>query len=255
MDLTTAVVAFLQQCRQRRRAGATIDQYAYQLQRLWLPWRAQQGLPADVARLTLAECQTYLDYLAHTHINRRTGQVGLSAETLYSAWRTLRVFWHYALSQGWLAPQDATFGETVVLPQPRATPAPPAPPPAWAALLAACAQLADPEERARNRVVLRLLEAGLRPGQVAALQDATVDLRERRGQITRPNGRPLIVTWGADAAIALRAYRRVRSGPPDGALVRSIYSSGAGQPLTIGTVRRIVHRMAQLAGLLPTDLP
>jgi len=252
MCITHAVAGFLNHCRQRRRAAPTIDLYRYQLEVLRLGWRRHQCLPDAITDISLVELQAYLDYLTYEHVNRRSGQVGLAAETRASAWRVLRAFWYFAQAQGWLdASQHAYFQCGALRPPPRVLLQPSTDrQSALPALLAACAQLADPEERARNRAVLRLVEAGLRPWHIAALTDEVWDRKERRARLSC-DGRAVVVRWDYAAAVALRAYACVRSGPPGGSLFRNLCSHGESLPLSASAVRRLVGHMAKLAGITP----
>lgn len=97
-------------------------------------------------------------------------------------------------------------------------------------------------------VIALLLHAGLRVGELAALEMADVDISERRGEVVvrqGKGGKERTVPLNIDARRALKAWYDVR--PKDAG--QRLFTGKGGQPLTERGVQHMVKRYAEAAGL------
>jgi site-specific recombinase XerD len=125
-------------------------------------------------------------------------------------------------------------------------------------LLAEAMRNLDPEEAARDEVILRLLwETGLRVHELADLTHEQVNLRARQAVIVGKGGKQAMVFWGPLAASALLRYLAVRRGRAQrGPLLRGASSRNSGGPITTNLVRCLIKRIAKRAGVeLPKGSP
>jgi site-specific recombinase XerD len=255
MNIDQVIAAFLDHRRGRRCSLRTIEQYRYQLEDLWLTWRRRQQLPDDLALISPDEIIAYFRYLLQEHINQHTGKIGLAPATAASGWRVIRALWNFAARRKWLAiDQLDFFKDDELIPRPAVdermqrmieddT---------VLALLAACGDADDPEERALNFAIVRLLaDTGARASELAGLKLEDLDMKERRAKVIGKGNREEWIFWGYRTSIALRAYLLAR-GPAEGTLFRSVSKQNRGAPLSTNAMRLLMKRLAKKA---ETKLP
>jgi site-specific recombinase XerD len=245
MDHLVAINQFLAHRRGRNRSIRTIEQYHYQLIELWHAWIVHHAESLD--QITLDHLLAYFDYLRNGRKNHRTGGIGLSAETIGGAWRTLRAFWRYCHRRTWLTDQQALwFSDDELLPRPHV---PQRIRPVLAdevlhALLCACSKLDHHELRYREHaIILILAQSGMRIGELVSMRDSAMRLDDRAAIITSKGGREDWAFWGAEADSAIRRYLRYRGHQGDG----STWLRLSGAAMTVSDVRKAITHVAELA--------
>jgi site-specific recombinase XerD len=176
-----------------------------------------------------------------------------------AAHRTLRSFWIFLDNEELLTPQQARFFTNNRIPVPEVveSPRPYCDEQNLAQLLAACGDGFD-EESARNRAAILLLyESGMRVGELCALEDPYVHLRERQAQVLGKGNRWRPVFWQPPGAVALIRYVLLRRGSRDrGPLFRGTSQRNDGGPMTPDAIRSAIKRIANDAGItLPPGCP
>jgi integrase len=253
-----AVESFMQHRMLRGVRSGSLVLYRRWLQ-FWQAWRAQRGLSSELAAVTVGDLRDFFlyarqEHAPHGHPTKR----GLSPGSLDSLWRLLSAFWTYCDGEGWLTVEQSRFFRSGRIPRPRR---PDRIHDTYDAkvldtMLDACigmhhpGQQADPEQEARDQVILLLLaSSGMRIGELESLHDAHVDLVQMQAQVTGKSG-PRWVFWDERTATALRRYLELRSGPPSGPLLRSTWGQRRGRdPLSTSALRAMIKRVAARAGV------
>jgi integrase/recombinase XerD len=250
MDIDTAIVAFLEHRKARRRSPHTITQYDYHLNHLWQTWRSRKHHPRELTSITIEQLADFFTYLAEEHFNQRTKQAGLSPETINCAWRTLRAFWRFNTRRKWLTDdQKDFFQDDEHIPRPTIDQRmrPVLEDKTLQALLEACTTFNDTEERARNRaLVLILAETGARVSEVVGMFDEKIRLDERCAAIIGKGNREEWIFWHLSGDRALRTYLNARSGHAGGPVFRRLTDSDG---LISDDVRKILKTLAQIGGV------
>ena len=98
-------------------------------------------------------------------------------------------------------------------------------------------------------IILLILHAGLKLGELVNLRVADFELSEEGGAITvrRHDGeRKRVVVLSSEVCLALQAYLRVRLAPPT---VEHLFLSQKGTPISARSVQRLIREHAVAAGL------
>ncbi len=98
-------------------------------------------------------------------------------------------------------------------------------------------------------IVLSVLHAGLKVGDLVKLRVADFEPSEEGGTITvrrRDGGRKRAVALSPQVCLALQAYLRVRLAPPT---VEYLFLSQKGTPISARSVQRLIREYAAAAGL------
>ncbi len=254
--LNEAVRRFLDHRRRKRRAVATLDLYARQIEN-WERWRETHGGEDRLQAVTLDELRGFFASLDDAR---------MAPATILGHFRTLRALWNF------LRYEEDETGECVLsatqlrfflngrIPLPRnpVREQPALPQHDYELLLAEAMSNPDAEEASRDEALLRLLwESGMRVHELASLTHEQVNLRYRRATIVGKMDKQATVFWGPQAAAALLRYLAVRRGRAHrGALLRGVSSRNDGGPVTTNLIRALIKRLADRAGVtLPKGSP
>jgi site-specific recombinase XerD len=263
MQLEQAIDLFLDH--RRRRTVGTRSQYRRWLV-TWLTWLNRQGRPSDIASIEIADFRNFLTYLEQEHIphgeNPRRpalSRQGLQPATIAAARRTRRAFWRFLDNEELLTPRQSRFfgNNRIPLPEVIEPPRPYIEHETLTRLLEACGDGLD-ETSARNRTILLLLyESGMRVGELCALDDCNVKLRERQAMVLGKGNQWRPVFWQPAGGFALIRYRLLRRGPRDaGPLFRGTSSYNDGGRMSPDSMRSIIKRIAKNADIaLPEGCP
>jgi len=263
MQIEQAIRMFLDH--RRRRCVETRRHYQRWLTE-WRDWRTRRNLIDDVAAVEIGDFRDFLKYLEEEHIPhirnpRRPAlkQCGLQPASVAAARRTLRSFWIFLENEELLTARQARFFGNNRIPAPEVVESPRryCDEQTLALLLAACGDGFD-EESARNRAIIFLLyESGMRVGELCALEDSHVDLRERQAHVFGKGKRWRPIFWQPPGAVALIRYVLLRRGAREnGYLFRGTSDRNNGGQLTPDTVRCLIKRIASNAGIsLPPGCP
>lgn len=256
MNIEDAITAFLEHRKARRRSPGTLKQYNYHLNDLWQTWRHDHGHADDMTTIAVEQLARYFTYLAHEHINKRTGNPGMSPETINCAWRAIRAFWNFSAKRKWLTEdQKDYFKDDEYIPRPAVDERmrPVLDDQVLHAILDACNTLQDPEERTRNRAIVQMFaESGMRVSELAGMLDSKVLEKERCAAIIGKGNREEWVFWHNGTARALKAYLRVRA-KPTGTVFRRL---GGVEAMNADDIRKVVKDMARIAGVeVPAGAP
>ncbi len=109
----------------------------------------------------------------------------------------------------------------------------------------------------QRAVILLLYESGMRIGELCALEDPYVKLREREAQVLGKGNQWRPVFWQPPGAVAFIRYVLVRRGPRDrGALFRGTSPRNDGGSMTPDAIRGMIKRIAAEAAItLPKGCP
>jgi site-specific recombinase XerD len=231
MRLSTAVEAFLTDCRARRLAVRTTDFYAWQLGQA-LTWLAGQEVTA-LADFTADHFRRYLVSLQDRN---------LAAASQHAAARALRAFLNFCEREDLLT--GANPARKVKMPQLDKHTLPAVALADVRKLLDACEDSYDP---LRDVAIIRLLtDTGLRAAELCAL--TVGDVTGKRVQVRHGKGDKARVVFIGDATRrALDAYLSTRPGVgPGDALIVSLETGGA---LTYIGLRQILARLGKRAGV------
>ncbi|MEN9937238.1 MAG: Tyrosine recombinase XerD [Chloroflexota bacterium] len=263
VQLDLAIQMFLDH--RRRRTLATRRQYRRWLL-TWFDWLTRQGKPNELAPIEIGDFRDFLTYLEDEHVPhgrnpRRPAapRPGLQPASVAAARRTLRAFWKYLDNEELLTPRQSRFFGNNRIPMPEVI-EPPRPYIEWETLnrlLEACGDGLD-ETSARNRAILLLLyESGMRVGELCALEDNHVNLRERQAQVLGKGNQWRPVFWQPPGGFALIRYVLMRRGARDaGPLFRGTSTRNDCGKMSPDSVRSMIKRVAEDAGIaLPPGCP
>jgi integrase len=255
--LSAAVASFLAQRRLEGVSDKTHDLYVHWFG-FWRRWRAANGLPDELATVTIDELRQFFTYARFDHVRPHRAHRGLSVASLDALWRLLSSLWHFCDGEGWLLPEQAKFFSSKRLPRPRRKPRihDTYDPSVLDALLAACIgahhpqHAPDPEQEARDQALLLLVaDTGMRIGELCSLHDRSTYRAEMQAIVDGKTG-PRWVFWRERTAAALDRYLEMRSGPPNGPLLRSTWGQRRGvEGITTDAVRALYKRLAARAGV------
>jgi site-specific recombinase XerD len=263
MHLDEAIRLFMDH--RRRRTIETRQHYQHWLTE-WRDWRIAHTLPNEIVAVQIEDFRGFVRYLEDEHIPHSSNphrppvnRHGLMPASVGAAYRTLRSFWIFLDNEELLTPQQARFFTNNRIPVPEVieSPRPYCDEQDLAQLLAACGDGFD-EESARNRAIILLLyESGMRIGELCALEDPYVHLRERQALVLGKGNRWRPVFWLPPGAVVLIRYVLLRRGPRDrGALFRGTSLRNNGGPMTTDAIRSMIKRIADDADIeLPHGCP
>jgi site-specific recombinase XerD len=263
MHIDEAIRQFMDH--RRSRALGTRRHYQYWLTE-WRDWRTAHDLPYEIAAVEIDDFRGFLRYLEDEHIPHSDNpyrpaenRCGLMPASIGAAYRTLRSFWYFLDHEELLTSRQARFFKNNRIPIPEVieAPRPYCDPETLAELLAACGDGFD-EESARSRAMILLLyESGMRIGELCALEDEHVLLRQRQAQVRGKGNRWRPVFWQPPGAVALIRYVLLRRGPRgNGPLFRGVSPQNDGGRMTPDAARSLVKGIADDAGItLPPGCP
>lgn len=139
-------------------------------------------------------------------IAERRGQV--KPTTLSVEFRALQQFWRWALEEEEV---ERSPMERMKAPRVPETPVPVVSPDDIRKLLRT-AEGRDYNDRRDMAILLLMFDTGIRRGELAGLQVADVDLRDRLAYVTGKGGHTRAVRFGTKTAIAVDRYLRLRRG-------------------------------------------
>lgn len=239
MTVEEAITLFLDH-RRDRIAASSLTTYTYWLRR-WQNWRQQRTLPPDLATVTLGELQDYLRSMDN-----------LKPASVHASWSKLKSLWRLLDRRGLLTdPQRTIFDHMDGLAQPRV---PLDIKPLYSdedieKLIAACDSDIDPEGEARNKAIIFMLwESGMRVSELCGMVDEKTDPELQRAVIIGKGNKQRWVFWHDRTASELDVYLSYRKGDPGGPLFRGL-GPHAGKPLNRETIRSMLRRRAQNAGI------
>jgi site-specific recombinase XerD len=220
-------------------APVTVSNYLTDLQ-AFAPW-LRQRTEGQVSLLSInpADVRDYCVYLQTTK--------QFSPVTINRRLQAIRKFAKFILANG-LAETDPTAG-LKRLREERAS---------WGRMLSPdeVARLVEVVQNGRRSLVKRdlsiillMLHAGLKLGELVNLRVADLELSEEGGTITvrrHDGGRKRVVTLSSQVCLALQAYFRVRLAPPT---VEHLFLSQKGTPISARSVQRLIREHAAAAGL------
>jgi len=220
-------------------APVTVSNYLADLQAFarWLRQRAEGQ--ASLLSISPADVQDYCAYLQMTQ--------QLSPVTINRRLQAIRKFAKFALVNG-LAETNPTAG-LKRLREERAY---------WDRVLSPdeVTRLIETVQNGRRSlvkrdlaIVLLVLQAGLKVGELVNLRVADLELSAEGGAITvrrQARGRRRTIILPPEVCSALRAYLRVRLAPPT---VAHFFLSQQGTPISARSVQRLIREHAAAAGL------
>jgi integrase/recombinase XerD len=240
MLLSSLHAAHIRHLSSMRRSPATLIYYRYGLEPL-TEFLKLKGLAADtdvITRAVLTEFQLWL---------RETRGLGPGGE--HAVLRAIRATFRWALFEELIEKDPTLKIRMPTLPKER----PPAVQPHEVAVcLKVAAELSQP---LRNRALLLFLyDTGLRQGEVLQLEVDDLDLNT--GQITvrgstAKGGRGRTVPLGIKSARAIARYER-HERKPALPMIRTLFLSRTGEPMTKGGLTHLLVKVAAAAGL-PRD--
>jgi site-specific recombinase XerD len=220
-------------------APVTVSNYLADLQAFawWLRQRAEGR--ASLLRFNPADVRGYCTYLQTTQ--------HLSPVTINRRLQAIRKFAKFALAIG-LTETNPTAG-LKLLREERAS---------WGRMLSAdeVARLIEAVQNGRRSlvkrdlaIVLLILHAGLKVGELVNLRVTDLELFEEGGAITVRRhdgdmGRTILLS--SEVCSALQAYLRIRLAPPT---VEHLFLSQKGTPISARSVQRLIREYAAAAGL------
>jgi site-specific recombinase XerD len=102
----------------------------------------------------------------------------------------------------------------------------------------------------RDRAIITLFrETGMRLAEMAGLCMEDVDLKRREATVTGKGGKQRIVRFGADSALALDRYRRVRAAHPMACRSQLWLGTGSRGPMTASGIYQMIERRGRQAGV------
>jgi site-specific recombinase XerD len=220
-------------------ASVTVSNYLSDLQAFarWL--RQRVGGQASLLRCNPADVQDYCTFLRETQ--------HLSAATINRCLQAIRKFAKFALAAG-LAETDPTSG-LKRLREERTS---------WGRMLSPdeVTRLVEAIQNGRRSlikrdlaVVLLVLHAGLKVGELVSLRAADFESSEEGETITvrRHDGeRGRTVPLPPEVSSALQEYLRIRLAPPT---IEHLFLSQQGTPISARSVQRLIREYAAAAGL------
>jgi site-specific recombinase XerD len=220
-------------------APVTVSNYLADLQAFvhWLRQRAEGQ--ASLLDINPADVRDYCAYLQETRC--------LSPGTINRRLQALRKFAKFILANG-LAETDPTAG-LKRLQEERVS---------WDRMLSPdeIARLVEAVQNGRRSlvkrdlaIVLLVLHAGLKVGELVSLRLSDIEPSEEEGTITirrHDGGRKRLVALSSQVRLALQAYLRVRLAPPT---VEHLFLSQKGTPISARSVQRLIREYAAVAGL------
>ena len=113
------------------------------------------------------------------------------------------------------------------------------------------AVVTDSAEGVRNRTMLELMySSGVRVAELLGLDVDSFDLANRTAVVTGKGDKQRMVPFGREAARLLEAYlKAIRPHLVSDAAEKALFLDGSGKRLPYHTFRRIVHAVAEAAGL------
>ena len=220
-------------------APVTVSNYLTDLQAFARWFRQRAEVQASLLGMNPADVQDYCAYLQTTQ--------RLSPGTINRRLQAIRKFAKFILATG-LAEADPTVG-LKRLREER---------PSWDRMLSPdeVASLVETVQNGRPSLVKRdlaiillVLQAGLKVGELVNLQLTDFEPSEERGTITihrHDRGRKRVVALSSKVCVALQAYLRVRLAPPT---VEHLFLSQKGTPISTRSVQRLIREYAAAAGL------
>ena len=220
-------------------APVTVHNYLTDLQAFARWFRQWAEGQASLLSINPADVQDYCAYLQTTQ--------RLSPGTINRRLQAIRKFAKFILATG-LAETDPTVG-LKRLREER---------PSWDRMLSSdeVARLVEAVQNGRPSlvkrdlaIVLLVLQAGLKVGELVNLQVTDFEPSEERGTITirrHDRGGKRVVALSSEVCLALRAYLRVRLAPPT---VEHLFLSQKGTPISARSVQRLIREYAAAAGL------
>jgi site-specific recombinase XerD len=220
-------------------APVTTSNYLADLQAFaqWLRERSQGQ--ASLLDINPADVRDYCAYLQTTQ--------RLSPGTINRRLQAIRKFAKFILANG-LAETDPTAG-LKRLREERIS---------WDRMLSTneVARLVEAVQNGRRSlvkrdlaIVLLVLHAGLKVGELVNLRLADIEPSEEEGTITihrHDGGSKRLVALSSEVRLALQAYLRVRLAPPT---VEHLFLSQKGTPISARSVQRLIREYAAVAGL------
>jgi len=220
-------------------APVTVSNYLTDLQALarWLRQRAEGQ--ASLLSINPADVRDYCAYLQEIQC--------LSPGTVNRRLQAIRKFAKFILANG-LAETDPTIGLRR-LREEKAS---------WGRMLSPdeIARLVEAVHNGRRSlvkrdlvIVLLVLRAGLKVGELVNLRVADFEPSEEGGTITvrrHDGGRKRVVALSSEACLVLQAYLGVRLAPPT---VEHLFLSQKGTPISARSVQRLIREYAAAAGL------
>jgi site-specific recombinase XerD len=220
-------------------APVTVSNYLTDLQAFAQWFRQRAEVQASLLGMCPADVQDYCAYLQTTQ--------RLSPGTINRRLQAIRKFAKFILATG-LAETDPTVG-LKRLREER---------PSWDRMLSPdeVARLVETVQNGRPSlvkrdlaIVLLVLHAGLKVGELVNLKVIDFEPSEERGTITirrHDRGRKRVVALSSEVCLALQAYLRVRLAPPT---VEHLFLSQKGTPISARSVQRLIREYAAAAGL------
>lgn len=220
-------------------APVTVSNYLTDLQAFGRWLRARSEGQSSLLGIKPVAIRDYCVYLQETQC--------LSPATVNRRLQALRKFAKFALATG-LAETNPT-ASLKRLREERAS---------WGRMLSSdeVARLVEAVEDGRRSlvkrdlaIVLLMLHAGLKVGELVNLRVADFEPSEGGGAITvcrHDGGRKRVVALSSEVSLALRAYLRVRLAPPT---VEHLFLSQTGTPVSARSVQRLIREHAAAAGL------
>lgn len=232
----------------------------------WKTWWQDQGFPTELEHITIKHFRAYFLYLTNEHIPHATNwkrpaskRVGLSPSSLDTVYRVLSAYWRFQEGEGELNSTQTNYFRDGRVPRPSV---PERASPLYDqslidALLDVCDQMAEEEERLRNKLIIWMLrESGMRISELCRLQDEQINQQECSACIHGKGEKLRHIFWGPKTARYLAMYLRFRRGSYGGPLFRGCSVANNGGPLTTDTVRSLFRRLAKRAGVqLPKGAP
>lgn len=216
------------------KSKATVSHYAGTLDML-LRWLYANGHPSHVEQITKPLLQAWIKQLLDTR----------SAATARSRWTGLVSFFAWAYDEGEINSNpmdgvDAPFVEEKLAEFPDADQV--------RAVLATCSgpKMIDRRDEA---IMLLYADSGARRGEIANMDVADLNLRERTAKVMGKGRKERLIPFGARTARALDRYLRVRARSPYADSPKLWLSGKDGRPVTGNGILQMFRRRGRLVGI------
>jgi site-specific recombinase XerD len=237
-DLPGLIKSFERHLRAANRSPRTIEKYVIAATQL-TGHLAAAGAPTDVAEVRRRDVEGYISWLLEHY----------KPGTALTRYQDLQQFWKWCVEEGEIEVSPMAKMKPPLLPE---VPVPVLDDTELRALLATCTSREFDD--LRDQAILRLfIDAGLRVGELAALEVGQVDIDEDNVALVMGKGRrPRACPFGAKTARAIDRYLRARANH-NHAEVPALWLTRFGAMSASGVAQMVKRRGAQagIEGLHP----